>query len=137
MSATSSMNGAGHQSLIEAWKAQSDLMWKTAYATPTLAFAILAGWYFTNKDGDVLISQAILWAGIFIMVVHWMVIHRMALYLNAIRQSIGDGLPHVPNVILSNSMKLYMPSGYALACAMPVITIILFVVLSIVAVLAR
>ena len=117
-----------HDKLVDAWMKQSELLWRTVYATPAVAIAIFAGWYVTSKDGNAGVSRSVLFTGILMMLVQWMIVHRMARYLNQFRQAVGDGLPRVEQaeIVLLFRRSLVLPTGYQLAISVPIILSLMF-----------
>ena len=94
--------------LMDLWSKQSDQMWRTVYATPAIAAAIFAGWYAVLKDNKPNLAMLVLFVGILMMVIQALVLHRMSLYLNMLRASVGKELPHVER---ARVLSVPLPSG--------------------------
>ena len=120
-----------YDKLVDAWMKQSELLWRTVYATPAVATAVFAGWYVASKNSETGVSRAVLLVGIIMMIVQWMIIHRMARYLNKFRDAVGEGLPHVEKTATATVFgKSYsLPTGHQLATSVPVIVGFLFSVM--------
>ena len=118
--------GRDKKIMIDVWVKQSDLMWRTVYATPAIATALFAGWY-AVLDTRMVLANFILAAGILMMGVQGLILHRMANYLNALRQEAGSALPPVPRPVWVKKLK--GPAGYQLAVAVPAILGALFAIM--------
>lgn len=106
--------------LIELWKKQSELFWRTVYSVPVVGIAIFAGWYALQGKHQTDLSHYLIYAGIAIMLLQTVILRRMAQYLNAFRRAAGDLIPDVPNALLGLS-------GYRLGTLVPIILIVLLV----------
>lgn len=113
------------EKLVDVWMAHSNQMWRTVYSIPVMAVTIFVGWYSMFSQGFLFFSQAVLIVGIFIMAVQWAIIHRMAQYLIALRQAIGDALPTPPKPAVNLL-------GSQIAVAIPALMIAFFSVMFVV-----
>ncbi len=113
--------------MVETWAKQSELMWRTTYATPAIATAIFAGWYIVWKDsipsGRFFLANSVLGAGALMMVVQGLIVHRMTQYLNRLRQAAHDALPYVPP---TRFRKVRLMFGYELALLVPFLLAAMF-----------
>ena len=121
---------------IDVWMQQSELLWRTVYATPAFAIAIFAGWYVLLKDGQEWLSFAVLAAGFGLMIIQWLIVRRMSQYLNALREKVGDNLSHVQNsTVLVAWVQVELWAGYKLAQSIPMIMASLFLAMLIFAII--
>jgi hypothetical protein len=113
--------------VMDLWTKQSDLMWRTVYATPAIAAAIFAGGYAVLKDNKPTLAIWVLVVGVLMMIVQGLILHRMSLNLNVLRDAVGDGFPRVERAkIIPSWDALRLPTGYQLAVSVPIILGTLF-----------
>lgn len=72
---------------------QSNKMWRAAHATPIFATAIFVAWYALLKERQPKLAAVSLFFGIAVLVLHWIVIRRMAQFDRALFQVLRDDLP--------------------------------------------
>ena len=58
------------------WKNQSDLLWRTVNFVSLVGMAIIGGWYVTHRDGESFLSCGILFIGVVVMAIYWLLLHR-------------------------------------------------------------
>jgi hypothetical protein len=123
---------ADKKPVMDLWSKQSDLMLRTVYATPAIATAIFAGWYAVMKDEKPALAMWVLFVGVLMMIVQGLILHRMSLYLNVLRDAVGDAFPRVERVTIfsfrlgAKVHSLRLPSGYQMAICTPIILGTLF-----------
>ena len=69
--------------LVDVWMNQSDLMWRAIFLTPLLAVSIVVAWYTAFSNNEVFLERITLITGIIILMIQYLVIRRMAQYLDA------------------------------------------------------
>ena len=88
------------------------------------------------KDGQEWLSFAVLAAGFGLMIIQWLIVRRMSQYLNALREKVGDNLPHVQNsTVLVAWVQVELWAGYKLAQSIPMIMASLFLAMLIFAII--
>lgn len=117
------------EKLADLWVEHSNKMWRTVYATPVIAVAVIAGWYgLLSKSEESTYLQAVglpllvLLVGIIVLFVHWAVISRMAQFDAALFRAVENDLPNIGRPALGIS-------GRWLAQLVPLLMIAVLVLL--------
>lgn len=87
------MDRLSRDKIADIWTEHSNKMWRAVYATPIFATAIFVAWYALLKERQPELAALSLFFGIAVLVLHWIIIRRMAQFDRALYQILKDDLP--------------------------------------------